>query len=86
MCEALRTIMADDINNAKIEGLKEGKIEGLKEGKIEGLKEGKIEGQKEGALLTLISLVKDNILSVKEAAKRAGMAEALFKEKMTLYM
>ena len=67
MCEALRTIMADEINNAKIEGLKEGKIE----------------GQKEGALLTLISLVEDNILSVKEAAKRAGMAEAAFREKMT---
>ena len=76
MCEALRTIMADEINNAKIEGLKEGKIEGLKEGKIEG--------QKEGALLTLISLVEDNILSVKEAAKRAGMAEEKKKKKMTL--
>ena len=74
MCEALRIIMADDINNAKKEGIAEGFVKG----KIEGKVEGKIEGQKEGILLALISLVKDNIISVKEAAKRAGMAEDAF--------
>ena len=65
MCEALRTLMADDINAAKEEGIKE--------------------GIKEGTLVTLISLSKDDFISVKEAARRAGMAEDAFREKMALY-
>ena len=39
-------------------------------------------GIKEGTLLTLISLVKDNLLSIDIAAKRMNMTEQEFKEKM----
>ncbi|HBA46793.1 MAG TPA: resolvase [Lachnospiraceae bacterium] len=57
------------------------KAEGLQEGRKEGRKEGKIEGQIE----TLIELVKDNILSVQEAASRASLPEARFREQMRKY-
>ena len=73
MCEALRALMADDINAAKKEGIQEGIQTGLKE------------GQREGILITLASLVKDNLISVSEAARRADMAEDAFREKMTSY-
>lgn len=45
-------------------------------GVIAGIEEGKIEGKLE----VLLSLVKDNIISVKEAAKRAGKSEEEFRE------
>jgi hypothetical protein len=37
----------------------------------------------EGKIETLIGLVKDNLITISEAAKRAEMTEALFTEKMT---
>ena len=37
-------------------------------------------GRKEGVISVLISLVKDGILSISEAAKRADMSEESFKE------
>ena len=52
------------------------------EGRAEGKAEGKVEGKAEGVLDTLISLVKDDLLSVKEAAKRANMTESEFEEKI----
>ena len=42
----------------------------------------KEDGRREGIIETLISLVKDGILSIKEAAKRAGITETAFKQKM----
>jgi predicted transposase YdaD len=47
---------------------------GLKEGR----KEGRQEGRKEGQLGTLIDLVRDNLITISEAAKRAEMTEANF--------
>jgi predicted transposase YdaD len=67
MCEALRELFKDEIN----------------QGFIDGEKKGKLEGRLEGRLETLISLVKDDILTLSEAAQRADMTEALFTEKMT---
>ncbi len=40
------------------------------------------EGRAEGIIVTLISLVRDGILSVKGAAKRAGISETSFEQKM----
>ena len=45
--------------------------------------EGKEIGREEGVLDTLISLVRDGILSIKDAAKRAGITETAFEQKMT---
>ena len=43
--------------------------------------EGWCEGQKEGVLGTLSGLVKDGILTLAEAAKRAGLSPAEFQSK-----
>ncbi len=48
----------------------------------EGKEEGREEGRTEGVLTTLIGLVKDGILSIKDAALRANMSESAFKDAM----
>ena len=55
------------------------KEDGRREGRAEGL----AEGRAEGIIETLVSLVKDGFLSVKDAAKRAGITETAFEQKMT---
>ena len=45
-------------------------------GRREGIREGKLEG----AVTTLASLVKDGILSIEDAAKRANMSVEVFKK------
>jgi predicted transposase YdaD len=52
------------------------------EERMEGRKEGRKEGRMEGTLETLFGLVKDGILTISEAAKRANMTEANFLENM----
>jgi predicted transposase YdaD len=66
MCEIMERLTTD----AKEEGLKEGRYEGLKEGRNEGM------------LQILGGLVKDGILTISEAAQRAGMTETIFAENM----
>ena len=56
--------------------------EGLEKGKVLGIAEGKDLGRQEGALQMLISLVRDGILSVEDAARKAGMSEMAFKSAM----
>ena len=45
-----------------------------------GIEKGRMEGRQEGTINTLISLVKDGILSLDEAAIRAGMSAKEFKK------
>ena len=42
----------------------------------------KEDGRREGIIETLISLVKDGILSIKDAADQAGITETAFEQKM----
>ena len=56
----------------------ESRAEGIAEGKIEGRAEGRAEGKIEGILSTLAGLVKDGILTLSEAAKRADMTNEEF--------
>ena len=65
------------------EGRAEGEIIGRAEGEIIGRAEGEIIGREKGIIETLISLVKDGILPIKDAAARAGITETAFKQKMT---
>lgn len=58
------------------EGRAEGRAEGLAEGEARGAKKGKVEGR----WTTLVELVHDGLLTVKEAAKRAGMSEEAFRK------
>lgn len=46
-------------------------------------RDGQTEGRAEGVFDTLAALVKDGILSVKDAALRAGVSESAFKQRMT---
>ena len=43
-------MMADELNEERMEGQREGRIEGQREGRIEGQREGRIEGQREGQI------------------------------------
>ena len=52
---------------------------GMEEGRARGMEEGRAEGRAEGVLSSLVSLVKDGLISVSEAAKRADMSEEGFK-------
>jgi hypothetical protein len=52
------------------------------EERMEGRNEGIKEGIKKGMLQTLFELVKDGILTISEAAKRADMTETIFMENM----
>jgi predicted transposase/invertase (TIGR01784 family) len=56
------------------------------EAKDEGRAEGRTEGRTEGKMETLFGLVKDGIITLAEAAKRAGMTEAVFTENMKEFM
>ena len=54
----------------------------ISDSKAEGKKEGRKEGKKEGALITLAGLVRDGVLSVKDAALRLNMTESAFEAEM----
>ncbi len=56
-----------------------GREEGRAEGRAEGLAEGAIKGKAEA----LMGLVHDGLLTMKEAAKRAGMTEEAFRKLVT---
>ena len=62
MCKAIE----DLINDSKAEG------------RLEGRKEGITEGKHEGYIDAMVGLVRDNLLSVKDAAVRVGMTEDAF--------
>ena len=76
--------LADQRRDGKEEGLKVGlkvgRKEGRKEGREEGRKEGRKEGREEGRLETFVELVKDGLLSVKEAARRVNMTVPEFEK------
>ena len=44
------------------------------------IKEGRKEGRKEGAINILLTLVKDGIISIEEAAKRANISVSKFEK------
>ena len=52
---------------------------GMEKGMEKGIAKGREEGIKEGTVQVLISLVKDGILSIADAAKRADMSEESFR-------
>ena len=71
MCEAIEGIRND------------ARAEGRAEGREEGREEGRAEGRAEGFLNALVSLVKDGILTIPDAAQRANMTVPEFETKMT---
>lgn len=80
MCEALLELMEPEINQIKIKVEEEARIKGM----TEGLKEGRKEGRKEGEIHMCLSLVKDNLLSISEAAKRLNLTEEEVRQKLSV--
>ena len=78
MCEALRVLMADELNEERVEG----RIEGQREGRLEGQREGRIEGKREGQIQAYASLIKDGIITVEIGAEKAGMSVDDFTKEM----
>ena len=72
MCEALRVLMADELNEERVEG------------RIEGQREGRIEGKREGQIQAYASLIKDGIITVEIGAEKAGMSVEDFTKEMKL--
>ena len=68
MCEVLDRIEA--------RGIEKGMERGIEKGRLEG----RLEGRQEGIISTLVSLVKDGILNVDEAAIRANMSTEVFEK------
>ena len=54
----------------------------MQDSRAEGMAEGLAEGKAEGILFALTGLVRDGILSVKDAAFRANMTESAFETAM----
>jgi len=52
----------------------------LEQSKNKWIKEGRREGRKEGVINTLLMLVKDGIISVEDAAKRANLSVSTFQK------
>ena len=73
----LYDIFKEDIDQ---EVLEKSKSKWIKEGRKEGKKEGRREGRKEGVINTLLMLVKDGIISVEDAAKRANLSVSTFQK------
>ena len=57
-----------------------GREEGIAKGREEGLAEGREEGMAKGRWTTLAELVREGILTLQEAAKKAGMSEEHFRK------
>lgn len=60
------------------------RAEGREEGRAEGRAEGLAEGEAKGKLDLLKDMVRDGILTIKDAAKRAGLSEELFRKQAML--
>ena len=56
------------------------------ESRNEGRREGRLEGRREGALEMLSGLVKDGILTLADAAKRAGLSPAEFQSRTAEFL
>ena len=69
---------------SRAEGRAEGKAEGRAEGEAIGLKKGRAEGKAEGEVSAFAGLVRDGILTLAEAAKRANMTAPDFAAKAGL--
>ena len=51
----------------------------------ENIEKGRAEGRAEGIMDTLFSLVKDGLLSIPDAARKAGMEQSVFEQKYADY-
>ncbi|WP_303105924.1 Rpn family recombination-promoting nuclease/putative transposase [uncultured Mitsuokella sp.] len=72
-----------ELRRREEKGRAEGREEGRAEGRAEGLAEGEAKGTVKGRWMILMELVHDGVITMKEAAKRAGMTEEAFRKLTT---
>ena len=84
MCEIMEKYMAESwkegLARGREEGMAKGREEGMARGREEGMAKGREEGMAKGKILQLVELVKDNMISITNAAMKAGMSEEEFKK------
>lgn len=81
--KGVKSVMGGKVLEYEAKAIKnEGIREGLQEGLQEGLREGLQEGLQKGRMEMLFDLVRDNLLTIKDAASQAKLTEETFKEKM----
>ena len=78
MCKAIEDLINDSKAEGMAEGISKGRNEGIAEGMSRGRLEGRNEGRHEGYLDAMVGLVRDNLLSIRDAAARVNMTEEAF--------
>ena len=78
MCEMIDRFIEQGRNEGMEKGIAQGRSEGIAQGMEKGIAQGRSEGRTEGKLSMLYELTKDGVLTLAEAAKRAGMSEEAF--------
>ncbi len=90
MCKAIEDLINDSRAEGRNQGIAEGRNQGIAEGRSQGIAEGITKGRSEGIIEgisrgrsegvveTLVGLVNDNLLSIKDASVRSGMSEDAF--------
>ncbi len=78
MCKAIEDLINDSKAEGKLEGINEGIAEGIARGRNEGIAEGIAEGINMGKIDLMSELVRDNFISIKDAAARLDMTEEAF--------
>ena len=78
MCKAIDDMMKDSKQEGRLEGEAKGRLEGEAKGRIEG----RIEGEATGRYRMLVELIRDNLISLSEAAKRLNMTEEALAKQM----
>ena len=58
------------------DGLKEGLKEGIQQGIEQGMEQGMQQGMRQGKTELMISMIRDKVISINDAAKRLGITES----------
>ena len=66
-------------------GIKQGIAQGMEQGIARGIEQGMEQGIKRGILTTLIDLVHEKVISVRDAARQAELSEDEFSKQMLRY-
>ena len=86
MCEALKELFKDELEERWNDGIKIGISQGFGQGFGQGLSQGfgqgLSQGKRQGIISTLVQLVRDGLLSVSVAAERAQMSEEEFQKQL----
>ncbi len=78
MCKAIEDLINDSKAEGRNQGIAEGITRGRSQGIAEGLTKGRMEGIAMGKIDLMSGLVRDNFITVKDAAARLGMTEDAF--------